>query len=159
VGVPLLREHRFTSRRISVSVALAAAAVAGVLLYLWLHRFNQKPSANDNRLMLAVFPFNNISDDSGQDYFSDRLTAEMITELGRLNPARLGVIARDSIMLYKGKAIPISQVGRDLGVQYVLEGSVRRFGGRARVSAQLIQVSDQTHLWAQSYEYELGDIL
>jgi TolB-like protein/DNA-binding winged helix-turn-helix (wHTH) protein/Flp pilus assembly protein TadD len=138
---------------------LTAVAVVGGLLFWGTRRLNRSVAAPPNRVMLAVLPFDNLSPDVGQDYFSDGLTEEIITDLGRFNPARLGVIARNSIMLYKGKAVPVGKVGQDLGVQYVVEGSVRRYGGRARVSAQLIRVSDQTHLWAQNYEYELGDIL
>jgi tetratricopeptide (TPR) repeat protein len=83
----------------------------------------------------------------------------MITQLGRINPARLGVIARTSSMTYKSTDKTIEQIGRELGVSHVLEGSARRAGGRVRIAAQLIQVSDQTHLWAESYEADLKDIL
>src|SRR5437588_7298902 len=83
----------------------------------------------------------------------------MITQLGRLNPERLGVIARTSLMTYKATHKTIEQIGRELGVSHVLEGSARRAGNRVRIAAQLIQVSDQTHLWAESYEGSLEDIL
>jgi TolB-like protein/DNA-binding winged helix-turn-helix (wHTH) protein len=154
-AVPSVSESkgRSLARWVIVTAALAAS-----LLFLGGRLLKRSVSPFPNRVMLAVLPFDNLSPDSG-DYFSDGLTEEIITDLGQLNPARLGVIARNSIMLYKGKAVPVGKVGQDLGVQYVVEGSVRRYGGRARVSAQLIRVSDQTHLWAQNYEYELGDIL
>jgi TolB-like protein/Flp pilus assembly protein TadD len=109
--------------------------------------------------MLAVLPFQNMSNDPGQEYFSDGLTEETITDLGRLSPEHLGVVARTSAMAYKHTNKSISQIGRELGVDYILEGSVRREGGEARVSAQLIRVSDQTHLWAQNYQRELHDLL
>ena len=126
----------------------------------------QAPSAA-GKVMLAVLPFDNLSGDRAQEYFSDGLTDEMITQLGRLHPQRLGVIARTSAMKYKHTGKGIGQIGRELAVQYVLEGSVRlsraesrgRAGHRVRITAQLIQVSDQTHLWAESYERDLGDIL
>ena len=118
----------------------------------------QAPSGGA-RVMLAVLPFENLSGNEEQEYFSDGLTDEMITQLGRLNPERLGVIARTSAMKYKHTGKSIQQIGRELGVYYVLEGSVRRAGNRVRIAAQLIQVSDQTHLWAESYERDLGDIL
>jgi TolB-like protein/Tfp pilus assembly protein PilF len=109
--------------------------------------------------MLVVLPFANLSGDPREDYFSDGLTEEMITELGRLDPERLGVIARTSAMKYKHTQEDVAQIGKDLGVSYVLEGSVRRAENRVRVSAQLIQVSDQTHLWAQSYEGDMRNVL
>jgi TolB-like protein/DNA-binding winged helix-turn-helix (wHTH) protein/Tfp pilus assembly protein PilF len=116
-------------------------------------------SAPAKRAMLAILPFQNLSNDPKQEYFSDGLTEETITDLGQLSPENLGVIARTSAMAYKHTDKTISQIGRELGVDYVLEGSVRREGGKARVSAQLIRVSDQTHLWAQNYDRELEDLL
>jgi len=83
----------------------------------------------------------------------------MITQLSRLNPERLGVIARTSAMKYKGTKKSIKEIGAELGVAYVLEGSVRRALGRVRIAAQLIQVRDETHLWAQTYERSVIDIL
>jgi TolB-like protein/Flp pilus assembly protein TadD len=115
--------------------------------------------AGVGRVMLAVLPFENLSGDPSQEYFSDGLTEEMITQLGRLNPERLGVIARTSSMKYKSTSRTVAEIGRELEVSYVFEGSVRRSGNRVRVTAQLIQVSDQTHLWAESYERDFGDIL
>jgi serine/threonine protein kinase/tetratricopeptide (TPR) repeat protein len=116
-------------------------------------------SAAQKRVMLAVLPFQNMSNDPAQEYFSDGLTEETITDLGQLSPEHLGVIARTSAMAYKHTNKTITQIGHELDVDYVLEGSVRREGGEARVSAQLIRVSDQTHLWAQNYERELHDLL
>jgi TolB-like protein/Flp pilus assembly protein TadD len=111
------------------------------------------------KVMLAVLPFGNLSGDPTQEYFSDGMTEEMITQLSRLSPSRLGVIARTSTMKYKSTGKNIQQIGTELGVSYVLEGSVRRNASRVRVAAQLIQVSDQTHIWAQTYDRDLGDIL
>jgi TolB-like protein len=112
-----------------------------------------------DKLALLVLPFENLSGDAEQDYFSDGLTDEMITQLGRLNPERLGVIARTSAMKYKGTSKTIAEIGRELGVSYVVEGSVRRAGTRVRVTAQLIRVADQTHLWSESYDRHCEDIL
>jgi TolB-like protein/Tfp pilus assembly protein PilF len=127
------------------------------------YRFLARPEAVSSpagqRVMLAVLPFENLSDDPEQEYFSDGLTEEMISHLGRLNPQRLGVIARTSAMRYKHADKSIEVIGRELGVSYVLEGSVRRAGDRVRVTAQLVQVEDQTHLWAHSFERVVGDIL
>lgn len=111
------------------------------------------------KIMFAVLPFENLSGDAAQEYFSDGLTEEMISRLGQLEPQRLGVIARTSAIQYKGTKKRIDQIGKELGVDYILEGTVRRAGDRVRVSAQLIQVKDQTHLWAKNYERDAGNIL
>jgi len=112
------------------------------------------PSLPSGKIMLAVLPFENLSNDPEQEYFADGLTEEMITQLGGLHPARLGVIARTSAMRYKHTGEDIAQIGKQLSVDYVLEGSVRRVAKRVRIATQLIQVSDRTHLWAESYERE-----
>jgi TolB-like protein/Tfp pilus assembly protein PilF len=113
----------------------------------------------DHRDMLLVLPFENLATGDRYDYFSDGLTEEMITELARFSPERLGVIARTSAMQFKSTTKSIRQIGHDLGVSHVLEGSVRRAGERVRITAQLIRVSDETHLWAQSYDRDLHDVL
>jgi len=118
----------------------------------------QKGFASEKTL-LAVLPFENLSGTRAQEYFSDGLTEEMITQLSQLNPEKLGVIARTSAMRYKGSNKSARRIGQELGVAYLLEGSVRRAGRRVRITAQLIQVSDQTHLWARRYERAIGDIL
>lgn len=141
---------------------LLPAIVAGILavaaLLLW-PRFRQALKVPGKRTMLLVLPFQNLSGDPRQEYIADGLTEETITDLGQLSPSELGVIARTSSMAYKHTDKTISQIGRELGVDYILEGSVRRDGGKARVSAQLIRVSDQTHLWAHNYDRELHDVL
>ena len=118
----------------------------------------QAPSAARQRIRLAVLPFENVGGDPEQEFFSDGLTEEMISELGRLSPGRLGIIARTSAMQYKHSGKRIDEIGKELAVDYILEGSVRRVGNRSRITTQLIHVGDQTHLWAQSYDRELADI-
>jgi TolB-like protein len=108
---------------------------------------------------LAVLPFANLSGNPEQEYLSDGLTQEMIAQLGRLHPGSLSVIARTSVMRYKKSEASIAQIGRELGVDYVLEGSAQREAGRIRISAELIQVRDQTQLWADVYEREISGIL
>ncbi len=110
-------------------------------------------------IRMAVLPFANLSGDPQQDYLSDGLTQEMIAQLGRLHPETLSVIARTSVMRYKKTETPIDQIGKELGVQYVLEGSAQKEGGRVRVSAELIQVKDQAQLWADTFERELSGAL
>jgi TolB-like protein/Tfp pilus assembly protein PilF len=109
------------------------------------------------RPTIAVLPLEDFSDDA-EDYFSEGMTEEILTHLGRLHP-QLGVISRTSVMKYKGTRKSMRQIGRELGVAYALEGSVRRHAGRVRVSVQLIETLNQTHIWAESYEYLLDDIL
>lgn len=117
------------------------------------------PNAESARLMMAVLPLENMSGRPHQDYFSDGLTEELIAELGRFSPLELGVIARTSVMAYKGTRKSIAQIGAELGVDYLIEGSARHERGRVRITLQLIRVSDQTHVWAQTYEKPLVHIL
>ena len=109
--------------------------------------------------MLVVLPFENLSGDPEQEFFAEGLTEELISHLGQLNPKRLGVIARTSAIQYRGTKKTIGEIARELNVEYVLEGSVRRQEKNVRVTAQLIGAQDQTHLWAASYDRELHDIL
>jgi len=155
---------REMSRRSRWKTPLAAAAVAVVLVAVgWLllhrHRSSAQSQPDAGRLMLAVLPFENLTGDAAQDYFSDGLTEEMITQLGNLDPDHLGVIARTSVMHYKNNQAPLDQIGRELQVQYVLEGSVRRESDRVRITTQLIQMKDQTHVWSREYDRELVHLL
>jgi TolB-like protein/Tfp pilus assembly protein PilF len=111
------------------------------------------------RVILVVLPFENLSGDPAQEYFSDGLTEETITDLSVLASERLGIIARTSAMRYKRTQKSIAEIGEELGADYALEGSVRRDGNRVRISAQLIRTKDQIHLWAKNYDRELQDIL
>jgi serine/threonine-protein kinase len=122
-------------------------------------RLKASASTVGQRTMLAVLPLENLSSDEEQEYFSEGLTEEMLTQLGRMNPERLGVIARTSVMRYKHACKSIQEIGLELGVSYVLAGSVRRAGRRVRIAIQLIQVNDETHLWAESYERDFADLL
>jgi eukaryotic-like serine/threonine-protein kinase len=145
-----------------VASGVAGLAVAALLVGLDVgslrERFGGSPPAA-NAIKLAVLPFENLTGDPEQEYFSDGLTDEMITQLGRLRPQRLSVIARTSSMRYKKRDLPVDQIGRELSVDYVLEGSARRDGNRVRINATLIQVRDQTQLWADSFDRELAGIL
>lgn len=126
----------------------------------WRKSRGPRPASSPaRRVMLAVLPFTDLSGHPDQDYFSDGLTEELLAQLGRLHPERLGVIARTSVMQYKGTSKAIDRIGQELGVDYVLEGSVRRAAERVRITAQLIQVSDQSHRWSDCYERDLGDVL
>jgi len=112
-----------------------------------------------SRIMLAVLPFENLSGDPAQEYLSDGLSEETIMRLGQMSPRRLGVIARTSSMAYKRTSKSVVQIGQELSVDYVVEGSVRREGDRVRITAQLIRVRDQIHLWAENYDRKLPGLL
>ncbi|MGH7681589.1 MAG: protein kinase domain-containing protein, partial [Candidatus Eiseniibacteriota bacterium] len=116
------------------------------------------PEAAKDRVMLAVLPLENLSADPEQEYFTDGMTDELIAHLSRAQPTRLGVIARTSAMRYKRTQKSIGEIGSELGVEYVLEGSVRRAGDRVRITTQLIQVADQSQLWAETYDRRLADV-
>jgi adenylate cyclase len=105
---------------------------------------------------IAVLPFANMSGDPEQEYFADGMVEEIITALSRIR--WLFVIARNSTFTHKGQAVDVKQVGRELGVRYVLEGSVRKAGGRVRITAQLIDALTGTHLWADRFDGSLEDV-
>ncbi len=119
----------------------------------------QTSAQPESRIMLAVLPFENLSNNPDQEYFSDGLTEETISYLGRITPEHMGVIARTTSMAYKRTTKSIREIGIELGVDYILESSVRREDDRVRITSQLIRVKDQTHLWASSYDRELTGVL
>lgn len=122
-------------------------------------RNKEKQADSETRPMLAVLPLENLSGDEEQEYFSDGLTEELITELGRMSTQELGVIARTSVMRYKRTRKSIREIGKELGADYLIEGSVRRDAGRVRIAVQLIRASDQTHVWAASFEKPAREVL
>jgi TolB-like protein/class 3 adenylate cyclase/tetratricopeptide (TPR) repeat protein len=115
-----------------------------------------RPAALPDMASIAVLPFQNMSGDPEQDYFADGMVEEIITALSRFKS--LFVIARNSSFTYKGKSVDIKQVGRELGVRYVLEGSVRKSGNRVRISGQLIEAATGAHIWADRFEGGLEDV-
>ena len=116
----------------------------------------QLAGRDDRKPSIAVLPFDNMSADSEQDFFADGITEDLITALSRL--PGLFVAARNSAFFYKGRQSNIKQVGRELGVRYILEGSVRRSGQRLRITAQLLDSKNSLHLWAERYDREVTDI-
>ena len=145
--------------RITALVSLIVASVLVALAYWAWHRSRTRAGAPSGRVILAVLPFDNLSHDPDQEFFTDGLTEEMIAQLAKLNPERLSVIARGSVTKYKGSSVAVSQVGKELHADYLLQGSVRRAPDRVRITVQLIEVRDQTDLWTESYDRELKDIL
>jgi len=137
-----------------VGVLLVALITSGLTIRWWKAKVQIQTTG---KVRIVVLPFQNLSGDVSQDFFSAGLTDELTTQLGRLDPQRLGVIATASSNLMPGKSIP--EIAQILGVQYVLEGSVRRSADTVRIDVQLIQANDQTHIWANSYTRGLTDIL
>ncbi|MGA9568443.1 MAG: winged helix-turn-helix domain-containing protein [Candidatus Acidiferrales bacterium] len=152
------RRSRRTLWWVPAAVVLALAAVTLLGWQNWFRKANP-PAQHEVRQMIAVLPFENLTGDPAQEYFSDGLTEEMIDQLGRLDPAHLGVIGRNSVMRYKTIHEATAAIGRELGVSYLLEGSVRRDSDEVRISAQLIQVQDQASVWSRQYDRQLRDVL
>ena len=142
--------------------ALIAGGVLSVLLaaggWLYLARFRSR-SVLPPRIMIAVLPVQNLTGDADREYISDGLTEGIIAQLGRINPERLGVIARTSVMTYKHSPKTVSQIGAELHVEYIIESSLRQSGDRLRITTQLIRVNDQTHLWSQDYDRARRDLV
>ena len=152
----------------NVFLAIAAILIVGAAVATWHFSLRSTPSPAEvafveklafplpDKPSLAVLPFDNLSGDASQDYFSDGITESIITALS--NVSNLFVIARNSTFTYKGKPVKVQQVAEELGVRYVLEGSVQRSGDRVRITAQLIDALTGHHLWAEQYERTFGDI-
>jgi TolB-like protein/class 3 adenylate cyclase/Flp pilus assembly protein TadD len=134
---------------IAAAVAIVIAAGGLAIWRPWGPAVPDKPS-------IAVLPFANLSDDPNQEYFADGMTEDLITDLSKISG--LFVIARNSVFTYKGKAVKVQQVAEELGVRFVLEGSVRRVGEQVRINTQLIDGSTGGHLWAERYDGNLADI-
>jgi TolB-like protein/Tfp pilus assembly protein PilF len=151
---PVKPPHPSAGKRV-----VGALFVLGILcalslgVYRWMHPID----AAQDKVRLAVLPFTYLSGDSKPDYITEGLTDIIRTALGQLDPPHLGVIAATSSKIVSGK--PIAEIGRILNVKYVLEGNVQHAGNQVRIDVQLIQVSDETHLWAESFTRELSDVL
>ncbi len=143
---------------LTVAIILVAVLVLGASGYsLWLESSRSTPSTT--RSMLAVLPFENLTGDPDQEYISDGMTEELIAQLGRMDPSRLGVIARQSAMQFKKTTKRAAQIGSDLGVSHLLAGSLRRTGSRIRIAVQLIDTESESQLWAEQYERDALDLL
>jgi TolB-like protein/DNA-binding winged helix-turn-helix (wHTH) protein/tetratricopeptide (TPR) repeat protein len=158
---PTARPISSTKRLWFTAAAVSVLGIACLVAFLKWPRapLTPQPAAPAARIMVAVLPFKNLTGDDTQDYFSDGLTEEMIAQLGRLDPKELGVIARTSVMHYQHSSEKVDQIGSELDVQYVLEGSVRRDSQKVRINAELIEVDGQRQLWAQQYDRELTNLL
>ncbi len=143
--------------RIAFGFALASAILVAVFLMLRhapVHQADASP-----RVMLAVLPVQNLTGDASRDFLTDGLTEELISQLGRLNPQQLGVIARTSSMSFRNSSKNISDIARDLNVDYIVETSLRGTPEQMRFTAQLIRTRDQTHIWAQDFDRESQELV
>lgn len=156
-GVPRLK------RVAALSASVALIAAAGGLLWLQPWTASYEAASVEamafplpDRPSIAVLPFNNMSEDASQEYFADGMTEDLITDLSKISG--LFVIARNSSFTYKDRAVKVPQVAEELGVRYVLEGSVRRAGDQVRINAQLIDATTGGHMWAERYDGRLDDV-
>jgi TolB-like protein/DNA-binding winged helix-turn-helix (wHTH) protein/tetratricopeptide (TPR) repeat protein len=148
-----------TGRPRSRIFGFAALVLLGVLGYgYWRSHLHARSGPPAGKIMIAVLPFANLTGDATQEYFSDGLTDEMIAQLERLDPGHVGVIARTSVMHYKNTEESLPQIGSELGVDYVIEGSVRKDPEQVRINASLIRVNDQSPLWSRQYNRTLSDL-
>jgi len=130
----------------------------------WFARRQQSGSASEaqrhaDKIKLAVLPFGALGEEQLGDYFTDGLTEEMITQVTRLQPEQLAVVAHNTALQYRAGSTSLQQMRQDLGVDYALQGKVRRAGNRVRITAQLCEIQDQTQLWAETYERDISDVL
>ena len=153
-------------RAVLVGLVIAGIAVLSAGFYFWVDMHARSLSARSpagaagdqiaQRASIAVLPFKNLSGDPQQEYFSDGITNDIITDLSRFK--ELLVIASNTVFTYKGKTVNVTTIGRELGVRYIIEGSVQKIGDSVRINAQLIDAADGTHIWADRYERAYQDI-
>jgi TolB-like protein/DNA-binding winged helix-turn-helix (wHTH) protein/Flp pilus assembly protein TadD len=147
--------------RIWLFVGVTSLTVVCILslLAVWGWRASRAPAAFQRKTILAVLPFDNLSRDPDQEFFSEGLTQDIVTQAGKLNPDRLTVVAHSSVAKYKGSSLSAKEIGKELNADYLVQGSVRRRSRRVRVTVELIQAQDQTDIWTESYDRELKDVL
>ena len=140
-------------------VSLAIVCVLSLLAIWGWRRTSSAPTVSQRKTVLAVLPFDNLSRDPDQEFFSEGLTQDIVAQVGKLNPDRLTVIAHSSVAKYKGSTLSAKEIGKELNADYLVQGSVRRGEDRVRVTVELIQAQDQTDIWTGSYDRELKDVL
>jgi TolB-like protein len=164
LDIPLPEAKKDTARssvqwRLIGSLAVVALIVAGVFYWVYTGELSEKISSADSlqdKPTIAVLPFTNMSGDPEQEYFADGMTEDLITDISKVSG--LFVIARNSVFTYKGKAVKVQQIAEELGVRYVLEGSVRRAADQVRINAQLIDATTGGHIWAERYDGSMADV-
>ncbi len=140
-------------------VTLAIVVILSLLAIWGWRRISSAPTVSQRKTVLAVLPFDNLSRDPDQEFFSEGLTQDILAQVGKLNPARLTVIASSSVAKFKGSTLSAKEIGKELNADYLVQGSVRRVADRLRVTVELIQAQDQTDIWTESYDRELKDVL
>jgi TolB-like protein/DNA-binding winged helix-turn-helix (wHTH) protein/Tfp pilus assembly protein PilF len=157
--VPVTRSRRFSLPRIAVLVAavLAGSALISGITVHYVRGVNASKGKANRSSSLVVLPLENLSGDKDQDYFADGMTDDLIANLAKIHSLR--VISRSTAMAYKGTHKPLPQIATELNVDAVVEGTVMRVGNRVRITAELVQVSTDQHLWADTYESPIGDVL
>jgi len=155
-GDPSGRHHQSRARVQSLTVAVALMAAAVMVALIWFARSVDDPSRTEGRPSIAVLPFDNLSNDSEQAYFADGMADDLITGLSKLSA--LSVAARRKSFRYRDRTGDATTIGRDLGVRYLLQGSVRRSGDQVRINAQLVDSSTGRNLWAERYDGRLSDV-
>jgi TolB-like protein/DNA-binding winged helix-turn-helix (wHTH) protein/Flp pilus assembly protein TadD len=156
---PPWRPTRVSIAGVLGAMALVTAAVLWVSGYRPWSGMPHRSTPDTGRLMLAVLPFENLTGDSNNEYIGDGMTEELIAQLGRMDPSRLGVIARTSAMQFKKTSKRADEIGADLGVSHLLEGSIRTTGSRIRIAVQLIETQHESHVWAEQYERDAKDVV
>jgi TolB-like protein/DNA-binding winged helix-turn-helix (wHTH) protein len=160
---PVARPSRRLARMLASGAIAALTLVAAAALWTFGYRpwspARHPAAVVGGRSMLAVLPFANLTGDADQEYIGDGMTEELIAQLGRMDPSRLGVIARTSAMQFKKTTKRTNQIGAELGVSHVVEGSVRTTGSRIRIAVQLIDTRSETQLWAEQYERDAKNLL
>jgi adenylate cyclase len=142
--------------KIFAAVAFVALVAAGAIWLTWPQPEAPELVTGDARPSIVVLPFDNLSGDREEDYFSDGMTEDLITDLSHVSG--LFVIARNTSFTFKGRAVSVKDIGQELGVRYVLEGSVRRAGNRVRINAQLIEADTEYHVWSDRFDREMTDV-
>lgn len=146
----------FINRQRWISTAIVSVAISLAAIWVWVQKPNPISVSLHDRPAIAVLPFVNLSDDPEQDYFADGMSEDIMTELSRFG--YFFVVSRNSTFSYKGSSTPARQVAHELGVQYVLEGSVRKVDSKIRITAQLIDATSDKHIWAERYDRDFGDV-
>lgn len=154
-AMPPRRTHWYQLRG---TVALLAVPAMLLAAYIGIIRLGITGNPSNSRIVVAVLPFENLTGDPGQRYVADGLSHEIISQLGRWNTSRVGVIGRTSTRVYQGVRKSIREIGRELGVDYIVEGSVRRNENSYRITVLLIRVEDQAHLWAANYDRTMDSV-
>ncbi len=149
--------ERAAGRRASARLVLGAltvAALAGALLWAW-----KRPADSGTRVTIAVLPFDNLNGDPETDYLASGLTEDTIVSLGRIDPQRVSVIGRTSMIVYRGSTKSLAEIGRELGTDYLVESSLRAESGHLRITARLIRVRDQVQIWSDSFDRNISSVL